>query len=98
MVDAPPSLPEPSAQGTLAKTPLPHLLIYALDRRLSGTIELVAPDQGGGTILVIDGQPTKARTARPTAYLGRVLLEMGFLTDEQLNASLLQLSGQGSGK
>ena len=25
MADVPPNLPEPSAQGTLAKTPLPHL-------------------------------------------------------------------------
>jgi curved DNA-binding protein CbpA len=92
MVDAPQELPEPSAQGTLAKTPLPHLLVYALERQLSGTIELVAPDGGGGTLLVIDGQPTKARTTRPTAYLGRVLLELGFLTDDQLNTSLITLA------
>jgi tetratricopeptide (TPR) repeat protein len=92
MVDVPSPPPEPSAQGTLAKTPLPHLLIYALDRRLSGTIELVAPHEDGGTILVIDGQPTKARTVRPTAHLGRVLLDLGLLTDEQLNGSLVTLA------
>jgi curved DNA-binding protein CbpA len=92
MADVPPNLPEPSAQGTLAKTPLPHLLIYALERQLSGTIELTAPDGDGGTILVIDGQPLKARTAHPTSYLGRVLLELGFLTDEQLDASLRTLA------
>src|SRR3984957_8546482 len=94
MVDAPPQLPEPSARGTLAKTPFPHLLVYALERQLSGTIELATTDGDGGTILVIDGQPTKARTVQPAAYLGRVLLELGFLTDEQLNTSLLQLSQQ----
>jgi tetratricopeptide (TPR) repeat protein len=94
MVDVPPQLPEPSAQGTLAKTPLAHLLVYALERQLSGTIELLAPEGDGGTILVIEGQPTKARTIRPTAYLGRVLLELGFLTDEQLNSSLLALAEQ----
>jgi hypothetical protein len=94
MVDVPSNLPEPSAQGTLAKTPLPHLLIYALERQLSGTIELMAPDGDGGTILVIDGQPLKARTANPTSYLGRVLLELGVLTDEQLNLSLRTLSEQ----
>jgi curved DNA-binding protein CbpA len=92
MVDVPPNLPEPSAQGTLAKTPLPHLLIYALERQLSGTIELVAPDGEGGTLLVIDGQPLKARTAQPAPYLGRVLLEMGFLTDDQLDVSLRTLA------
>jgi curved DNA-binding protein CbpA len=94
MVDVPQELPEPSAQGTLAKTPLPHLLVYALERQLSGTIELAGPDGNGGTLLVIDGQPTKVRTARPTAYLGRVLMELGFLTDEQYNSSLLALAEQ----
>jgi curved DNA-binding protein CbpA len=94
MVSEQEPLPEPSAQGTLAKTPLPHLLIYALERQLSGTIELSAPDGDGGTILVIDGQPTKARTSRPSSYLGRVLLELGFLNDEQLNSTLRQLSEQ----
>jgi hypothetical protein len=94
MVDVPSSLPEPSAEGTLAKTPFPHLLIYALDRRLSGTIELAGPGAEGGTILVADGLPTKARTVRPTAYLGRVLLEMGLLTDDRLNTSLVLLAKQ----
>src|SRR5580698_2622802 len=86
--------PEPSADGTLAKTPFPHLLIYALDRRLSGTIELVTPDKDGGTILVLDGQPTKARTVKPTAYLGRVLHDLGLLTDADLNSSLRALAEQ----
>jgi curved DNA-binding protein CbpA len=92
MVDVAHPLPEPAAQGTLAKTPLSHLLIYAYERQLSGTFELVGPDGDGGTILVIEGQPTKARTIRPTTYLGRVLLELGLLTDEQLDASLRVLS------
>src|SRR5579863_7108579 len=95
MVDVPSNLPEPSAQGILAKTPLPHLLVYALDQQLSGTIELATPPSGsGGTILVIEGQPVKARTTEPTSYLGRVLLELGVLTEEQLNLSLRTLSEQ----
>ena len=32
------SQPAPTASGTLAATPLGHLLIYALDRHLTGTI------------------------------------------------------------
>ena len=34
--------PAPTAQGSFAKTPLPHLLVYALERALSGTFELRA--------------------------------------------------------
>jgi len=94
MVDVAYHLPEPAAQGTLAKTPFSHLLIYAYERGLSGTFELAGPDGDGGTILVIDGQPTKAKTVRPTTYLGRVLLELGLLTDEQLDTSLRELALQ----
>src|SRR4051812_39849563 len=33
-------LPAPTASGAFNKTPFPHLLVYALERRLSGTFEL----------------------------------------------------------
>jgi tetratricopeptide (TPR) repeat protein len=94
MVDVAHLLPEPVAQGTLAKTPFPHLLIYAHDRQLSGTFEFAGPGDDGGTVLVIDGQPTKVRTIRQTTYLGRVLLELGLITDEQLDVSLRALAIQ----
>ncbi len=94
MVDVVHPLPEPAAQGTLAKTPFSHLLIYAFERQLSGTFEFAGPAGEGGTILVIDGQPTKAKTIQATSYLGRVLLELGLLTDEQLDTSLRTLAAQ----
>jgi curved DNA-binding protein CbpA len=92
----PPSeLPDPSAEGTLAKTPFPHLLVYAHDRQLTGTI--VLSGAGGAelaTILFIEGQPMKARTAEPVAYLGRVLLELGYISESALNFSLRKLAEQ----
>ena len=94
MVDVVHPLPEPAAQGTLAKTPFSHLLIYAYERQLSGTFEFAGPAGDGGTVLVIDGQPTKAKTIQATSYLGRVLLELGLLTDEQLDTSLRALAIQ----
>jgi curved DNA-binding protein CbpA len=36
---------KPTAQGTLGKTPFPHLLLYAHDRRLTGTLA-IWPEQG----------------------------------------------------
>jgi tetratricopeptide (TPR) repeat protein len=36
---------KPTAQGTLGKTPFAHLLLYAHDRRLTGTLA-IWPDQG----------------------------------------------------
>src|SRR5215472_365718 len=93
--DAPDSLPSPSAEGVLARTPLPHLLIYAHDRELTGTMELATPaGDEVASILFIDGQPSKVRTAEPVAYLGRVLLELGFITESALNFSLRKLAEQ----
>ncbi|WP_198096900.1 hypothetical protein, partial [Clostridioides difficile] len=44
------------------------------------------------SILFIDGQPAKVRTSEPVMYLGRVLLELGFINDARLNSSLLEMS------
>jgi hypothetical protein len=88
--------PEPTTRGALGKTPFAHLLVYSLERRLRGTFELTPPaDEGApGTwmLLVHDGRPAKARVAAPVPYLGRLLLERGHLTQEQLDATLLDLA------
>lgn len=97
-------LPPPTSQGTFAKTPFAQVLVYVLERGLTGTLEIVAPPADTGasgarsawaTILVIDGQPAKARTSEPVAYLGSVLHALGYIDDSQLNASLRVMSEQG---
>jgi curved DNA-binding protein CbpA len=92
MGDIPLNRPSPAASGTLAKTPLIHLLLYALEKRLLGTVEFVLPDQRSASILFWNGEPAKARTSEPVAYLGRVLLELGHLTEDQLTQSLADLA------
>ena len=87
-----PNRPAPAAQGRLAKTPVLHLLLYAQERRLTGTIELTTPTAETAAILFLDGQPTKVKTSDPVAYLGRVLLELGHITGEQLDRSLAQIA------
>jgi tetratricopeptide (TPR) repeat protein len=93
---APPHRPAPAASGTLKKTPLVHLLVYALERKLTGTIELTPPAgaerPGSDAILFIEGQPTKVRTREQLGYLGRVLLERGYVTEEALDKSLVTLA------
>jgi curved DNA-binding protein CbpA len=84
--------PAPTASGTLAKTPLVHLLLYAMDKKLSGTIELFAPDKRSAVVLFAKGEPTKVRTSDPVAYLGQVLFELGHLDEERLNRSLAELA------
>jgi tetratricopeptide (TPR) repeat protein len=84
--------PAPTASGTLAKTPLLHLLLYAMDKKLSGTIELFAPDKRSAVLLFAEGEPTKVRTSDPVAYLGQVLSELGLIDEERLNRSLAELA------
>ncbi len=102
--DAPAAVPEPAlisveqpslrpqapatAQGTLAKTPLVHLLVYALDNDLSGTILMVAPERGRNVIIFDHGTPCKARTPEMVSPLGETLLGMGLLDEETLAQSL----------
>ncbi len=81
-------LPQPTASGTLAKTPFPHLLLYLLEKQLTGSIEVMAPDGERATILILEGFPSKVRTSEPTSYLSNVLLETGLLTSEQIESSM----------
>ncbi|MDP9037558.1 MAG: DnaJ domain-containing protein [Myxococcota bacterium] len=85
--------PTPAASGTLAKTPFVHLLLYALDKKLGGSVELKAP-QGdrSAVVLFIEGHPAKVRTSEAVAYLGQVLHELGRVTEEQLTRSLAELA------
>jgi tetratricopeptide (TPR) repeat protein len=92
MGDSTTKRPATSASGTLAKTPFLHLLVYALEKKLGGSIELFSPSKVSAAILFLDGQPAKVRLSEPVAYLGRVLHDLGHLTEEQLTHSLAELA------
>lgn len=92
MSDSDPHRPAPAASGRLQKTPVLHLLVYALERKLTGTLELTAPSGESAAVLFIEGNPSKARTSEPVAYLGRVMLELGYISEVQLNHSLMEIS------
>lgn len=91
--------PAPTAQGTFAKTPLPHLLVYAAERRLSGSFDLAVDGVPVATMLVVQGSPAKVRTAddRPTE-LARQLEQLFTLPPETTYAyydGVDRLSGWG---
>jgi DnaJ-domain-containing protein 1 len=92
MGDLPPNRPASSANGTLEKTPLVHLVLYALQNGLTGTMELSAPDGRRAGFLFVSGQPTKAYTSEPISFLGTVMHELGYLSSEGLARSLEQLA------
>jgi tetratricopeptide (TPR) repeat protein len=92
MVEAKAIRPAPTASGELAKTPLVHLLLYAFDKKLTGSIELLTTDKRSAAIVFANGEPAKVRTSEPVAYLGRVMLELGFVTEEEHSRSLAELA------
>ncbi len=85
--------PAPTAAGALAKTPFPHLLVYALERRLSGTFALSKDGAPLASMVVFSGCPAKVHTTVAIHPLGMVLAELGMITQEQLQASLEGGSG-----
>lgn len=86
-----PPLPAPSASGSFVKTPFVHLLVYALERRLTGTFELSHGGAPAATVLVVNGLPAKVRTSEPAHYLGTVMTELGMITPEHLESSLARM-------
>jgi hypothetical protein len=90
--------PAPTSSGQLARTPIPHLLVYAFERRLTGTFIFRAPDGASAEVLLHEGLPAKARLSTPPIYLGQVLLELGAIDAAMLDASLRDMAGGGAPK
>src|SRR5260221_8093158 len=88
------TLPRPVTTGTLARTPLAHLFVYALERQLTGSFELACTSGETATVTVENGKVAKVRTSKAIAYLGPLLYEMGVIDDVQLNASLVDLASK----
>ena len=77
--------------GTLAKTPALRLLVSASAARVTGTLDLTAPDQSV-PLTMVRGQVAKVKTSGPIAYLGSILYQLGYIDTEELNDSLRELA------
>jgi hypothetical protein len=84
--------PAPTSSGQLARTPLPHLLVYASERQLTGTFQFRAPDATTAQVLLAKGHPAKIRLSSPQIYLGQVLLETGAIDAATHDASLRDMA------
>ncbi len=77
---------EPIATGTLAKTPLPHLLVYLDQKQLSGTLA-IWPDVRSDAqnrqdrILLLKGRPVAGRLIEPAKTLREALLRLFYRTE-----------------
>lgn len=86
---------EPTAQGSLEATPLGHLLVYCLDRALTGTLVLEEATGKRHAIYFEEGGPAKAKVQAPILFLGRVLVEQGVLSEETYDRTLALATERG---
>jgi curved DNA-binding protein CbpA len=85
----------PTAQGSLEATPLGHLLVYSLDRMLTGTLVLEEPNGKRHAIFFEDGGPSKVKIQDPILFLGRVLVEQKAITEDVYDRTLVQATERG---
>jgi DnaJ-domain-containing protein 1 len=79
---------EATAEGNLQATPFGHLLVYLLDRGMTGSIVLQEASGEKHAIWFEAGAPAKVKTARPVTYLGQVLVEQRIITREVYERTL----------
>lgn len=72
--------------------PLAHLLVYALDRKLSGTLELTGTDSARAFVVLDQGSVRKVKLTDPPLHLASILYEQGTLSIDQMSASLLDVA------
>ncbi len=66
-----------TAEGNLHRTPLPHLLVYIADRRLTGALFLTEPRGATHIVRFEWGVPTHVRHDDDYALFGELLVEAG---------------------
>lgn len=76
-----------TAQGTFAKTPAVHLLVYMQERNLTGSLLL---DAAGSTATIAfrDGAPSRARIDPAEHLIGRIFEDLGYLGQEDVRKAL----------
>jgi DnaJ domain len=79
---------EATATGTLQATPFGHLLVYLLDRSLTGSLVLEEPNGDKHAVWFETGAPAKVKTATAVTYLGQVLVEQRAITREVYERTL----------
>ena len=79
---------EATATGNLQATPFGHLLVYLLDRGMTGSLVLEERSGDKHAIWFDAGAPAKVKTATPVTYLGQVLVEQRAITREVYERTL----------
>lgn len=95
----PPPRRRPTAQGNLAAQPIPHVLLYALDQGLTGTLVFEEPAAGNAEpvlhqVFLLDGAPAQARLSLRVSRLGEVLARLGLVSSAHIESWLAQAAAK----
>lgn len=77
-----------TATGTLERTPLCQLLVYVLQRQLSGTLVFETPNGEKSALSFDAGRIVKARTGSGMLRLGQLLVERGSISEQDLERAV----------
>lgn len=83
---------KPTATGNLETTPLSQLLVYALDKQLTGSFVFQGSDRKKSALYFLNGAPANAKTGQPVIHLGRLLLELGKIDEDIYNKTLTRVA------
>jgi len=80
--------PAATAEGDFRRTPLPHLLVYMADRRLSGALFLKEPQGLEHVVRFECGSPVRVMPGDGFALFGEMLVEAGIVREEVVRGAL----------
>jgi hypothetical protein len=78
----------PTAEGDLQKTPLPHLLVYMADRRLTGSLWLQEPSGAEHVVRFEWGAPVHAVAPDGYAMFGELLVDSAIVSQKVVDHAL----------
>lgn len=87
-----------TARGTLGNTPLGELLIFCLQRRLSGSLVFDSKGFGRSALSLHDGAVLKGKLGAKACLLGDVCVSLGYLDQQLLTAALRSMGALRLGK
>ncbi|UQA62140.1 tetratricopeptide repeat protein [Polyangium aurulentum] len=78
----------PTAEGDLGRTPFAHLLVYVLDKQLTGALVLREPSGAEHRVRLEAGAPVKVHPGDGYARLGELLVDAGVIDAPTLEGAL----------
>jgi hypothetical protein len=90
------ALPErPTATGNLQNTPLPHVLVYMLDRGFTGSLVIRDPDGKAHIMFFEGGAPQRIQLSHPVALIGEELIATRQIAPPAFDACAMAARQQG---